>query len=164
MALPHTRPIRRAFTGLAFLGVFLLLLHHLQFLDFSARRFETWEWTSCPGSSPFENSCTASRAKIAHDVQVVVKTGGSEPRSRLRSQLATVLSTLPNENIMIFSDMAEQVGGHTVRDVYADISEQERSSYPEFVLYEAQQKLLNEGRDRQDLQNGWLRGGWELAK
>jgi len=90
---------------------------------------------------------------------VVVKTGGSEPQSRLRSQLATVLSTIPHENLIIFSDMEEQVGAYHIHDVYADMSEQERASYPEFALYDAQQMLQRQGKDTRSME-----GGWELAK
>ena len=126
MAWRYPRYTRRAINGLTCLGVTLFLLHSFRLLDFSARRYDTWTWTTCPGSSPFEQSCTASRATIAQDIQIVVKTGGSEPQSRLRYQLATILSKIPRQNVLIFSDLEEQVGSYHVRDVYADLSEQER--------------------------------------
>lgn len=159
MALWYPRYTKRAIKSFIFLGATLLLLHSFQLLDFSTRRWETWEWTRCPNWSPFSTSCTAARSSIAKDVQVVVKTGGSEPQSRLRAQLATMLSQIPQENILIFSDMEEQIHSHRVHDVYADLSEKERRSYPEFALYHAQQEYLSEGKDRQE-----LNGGWELAK
>ncbi|RFU34457.1 hypothetical protein B7463_g1835, partial [Scytalidium lignicola] len=99
------------------------------------------------------------QATIAQDIQIVVKTGGSEPQSRLRYQLATVLSKIPRQNVLIFSDLEEQVGSYHVRDVYADLSEQERANYPEFALYDALQEYKQQGKDTRELQ-----GGWDLAK
>jgi len=159
MAWRYPRYTRRAIKGLICLGVTLFLLHSFQLLDFSARRYDTWTWTTCPGSSPFEQSCTAPRATIAQDIQIVVKTGGSEPQSRLRYQLATILSKIPRQNVLVFSDLEEQVGSYHVRDVYADLSEQERADYPEFALYDVQQEYKQQGKDTRELQ-----GGWNLAK
>lgn len=159
MALRYRRYTKRATKSLTCLGVALFLLHYFRLLDFSARRYDTWTWTTCPGSSPFEQSCTTSRATIAKDTQIVVKTGGSEPQSRLRYQLATILSKIPSQNVLVFSDLEEKVGSYHVHDVYADLSGQERSNYPEFALYDALQEYKRQGKDTRELQ-----GGWDLAK
>jgi len=71
----------------------------------------------------------------------VVNTGGLEPQSRLRSQLDTVLSKIPFYNVIIFSDVEEQVDYHHVHDVYADTPKQERANYPKFALYDAQLEI-----------------------
>lgn len=155
----YRRYTRRAIYGLVCLGVTLFLLHYFRLLDSSARRYDIWTWTTCPGSSPFEQLCTAPRATIAQDIQIVVKTGGSEPQSRLRYQLATILSRIPRQNVLIFSDLEEQVGSYRVRDVYADLSEQERAAYPEFAMYNLQQEYKQLGKDTRE-----LKGGWDLAK
>lgn len=159
MALWYSHYTRRATKGLACLGATIFLLHKFGVLDFSSRPYDTWTWVTCPGSSPFEQSCTTSRATTAQDVLIVVKTGGSEPQTRLRSQLATVLSRIPRQNIIIFSDMEEQIDSYDVHDVYASLPEQERANYPEFTLYNAQQKYQRQGRDTR-----LLEGGWNLAK
>lgn len=144
----------RAVVGLC---IFLLFLHSA---DLSARRFDTWSWTVCADAS----SCTAPRSLLAKDVQVVVKTGGSEPPSRLRHQLETVLSRVPLENVLIFSDMEDRVGRYHVHDAYAGMSMLERASYPEFALYDAQQALRQQGKDVREAKDGWVQGGWDLAK
>ena len=159
MAWRYPRYTRRVINGLTCLSVTLFLLHSFRLPDFSARRYDTWTWTTCPGSSPFEQSCTASRATIAQDIQIVVKTGGSEPQSRLRYQLATILSRIPHQNVLVFSDLEEQIGSYHVRDVYADLLEQERANYPEFALYDTLQEYKQQGKDTRELQ-----GGWDLAK
>ncbi len=159
MAWRYPRYTRWAITGLTCLSVTLFLLHSFRLLNFSARRYDNWTWTTCPGSSIFEQSCIVSRATIAQDLQIVVKTGGSEPQSRLRYQLATILSKVPRQNVLIFSDLEEQVSSYHVHDVYADLSDQERANYPEFALYDAQQEYKQQGKDTRELQ-----GGWDLAK
>lgn len=164
MALWYSRHTRRATKVLTALGITFFLLYYYQLLDLSARRYSTWTWTACPGLSIFDPSCLASRATIAQDVLVVVKTGGSEPQTRLRAQLDTMLSNVPRKKVLIFSDLEEQVGTHHVHDVYAEVSDQERANYPEFALYEAQQEYLRQGKDIRAVQSGWLQGGWELAK
>jgi hypothetical protein len=101
----------------------------------------------------------ASRASIAQYVQVVVETGGSEPQSRLRYQLDTMLSDVPPQNILILSDLEEDIGAFHAHDVYADISRQERDSYPEFALYDKLKTYQQQGEDTRKLE-----GGWKLAK
>lgn len=73
--------------------------------------------------------------------------------------LATVLSKVPLDNVLVFSDLDEEVGGYQVHDVYADLSIQERAGYPEFALYDAQQEYRRQGKDTRELE-----GGWNLAK
>lgn len=97
-------------------------------------------------------------------MQVVVKTGASEPPSRLRHQLETVLSRVPLEDVLTFSDMEDRVGSYRVHDAYARMSMLERASYPEFALYDAQQELRRQGKDVREAKDGWLQGGWDLAK
>lgn len=142
------------------LGLVLFLLHSFQLLGFTARRYDTWTWTSCPSSSSAsEQTCPISHATLAQDIQIVVKTGGSEPQNRLRSQLATVPSQIPQRDILIFSDLEEEEGGYSVQDVCADLSVQERAEYPEFEPYDVQQEYKRLGKNTRD-----LRGGWDLAK
>lgn len=95
---------------------------------------------------------------IAQNIQVVIRTGGSEPQSRLRSQLSTILSRIPQRNVLIMSDMEEEIGSYRVHDVYADLSEQERANYPEFALYDMQLEYQKQGKDTRELQGGWTLG------
>lgn len=159
MSWRYRRYTRRAIKGLTCLGVTLFLLHYFRLLDFSTRRYDTWTWMPCPASSPFVQSCTASRATLAQDIQIVVKTGGTEPQSRLRYQLATLLSKIPRQNVLIFSNLEEQIVDYKVYDVFVDISEEEGTNYPEFALYDKQQVYKKQGKDTRELQ-----GGWELDK
>lgn len=95
---------------------------------------------------------------IAQNIKVVIRTGGSEPQSRLRSQLSTVLSKIPQGNVLIMSDMEEKIGSYRVHNVYADLSEEERANYPEFALYDKQLEYQKQGGDTRELQGGWALG------
>lgn len=152
--------IQRPFKALAFLALAFFLLHSFHLLPFSGRPYDTWAWTPCPpGSSPFKESCNIPRASIGHDLQIIVKTGGSEPLSRLRYQLKTLLSEVPRENLLILSDLEEDIGEYHIYDIYADVSEKERKNYPEFTLYDEQLAYKAQGNDTRE-----LKGGWQLDK
>ncbi|KAM3074280.1 hypothetical protein ACMFMG_002905 [Clarireedia jacksonii] len=142
------------------LGLIFFLENTFSPLNLFQRRYDNRPWdSSCYKLSPFNKACTASRASIAPDVQIVVETGGSEPQSRLQHQLATMLSSVPRENILVFSDMEEDVGSIHIYDGLADISMQERKDYPEFTLYDELQMYQQLGKDTRKLE-----GGWKLAK
>ena len=149
---------RRAAKGLIYLAVVFFLFHFLSLLDFSTRRYDTWTWKTCPDSSLFKQLCLIPRATIARDTQIVLRTGGSEPQSRIRSHLETVLSQVPPQNVLVFSDMEEILGDYHVYDVYADISKHERAKYPEFALYDELQWHKQQGKDTRELQGGWTLG------
>ena len=156
----YPRHTRRAIRGLIYLSVALFLLYLGGFLDFSTRSYKTWTWTTCGNVSPFKQSqsCTTTRSTIARNTQVILRTGGSEPLNRIHAHLATVLSQVPSENLLIFSDLEEEIDAHHVHDVYTDISEQERALYPEFRLYDAQKLYQQQGKDTRELQGGWTLG------
>lgn len=146
---------RRPFRIVLFTGFVLFLLQHFQLVPWGGRSYDTWSWTACPGLSPFSVLCTASRSSIAHDVQVVVKTGGSEQQSRLKFLLKTILKEVPKQNVIIFSDLAEVVDDFQVYDIYTDVSKTERNSYEDFKLYDQQQVYKAEGKDTRTLEGGW---------
>jgi len=151
---------RRILKTIICLSLTFFLANTFQLLNLFGRRYDTWAWDrSCHGLSPFNKACTASRASIAPDVQIVVETSGSEPYSRLLYQLATMLSDVPRQNILIFSDLEEDIESFHIHDALADVSIQERKDYPEFALYDELQMYQQLGKDTRKLE-----GGWKLAK
>jgi hypothetical protein len=159
MVSRYLRYTKRSAKSLACIVLILFLLHITHSVDLSfSRRYDTWPWTPCPSTSPFDPACTVPQGLVARDLLVVVRTGGSEPIERLRTQLETVLSVIPKENLVIFSDMAEEVDGHQVHDAYANISAQERANYPEFAMYDVQLDLQRQGKDTRAMEGGWVLG------
>ena len=143
--------------GLTLVLVLFVLLYTSDLLDFTSRRFDTWAWNACP-KTLFDKSCQAPRSKLVQDVQVILRTGGSEPLSRIRSHLSTVLYPIPPGNVVVFSDLEETLGGVHIQDAYTNISKEELHLYPEFALYDIQQEYQDEGKDTRELQGGWILG------
>ncbi|KAI0141220.1 glycosyltransferase family 31 protein [Xylariaceae sp. FL1272] len=70
-------------------------------------------------------------------VMLVMKTGATESYDRLPTQLLTTLSCLPD--MLLFSDMEQQIGPHHIYDALAEVDEEFRSQNGDFDLYRAQQ-------------------------
>ncbi|KAL2065572.1 hypothetical protein VTL71DRAFT_3242 [Oculimacula yallundae] len=148
---------RRPLRAIAFISILLILLYTLSsssFAGFGVRGYHNWHWESSDGVSPFDETCKTHRATVARDVLVVVKTGGSEPLGRLTTSIATLLTEVPMQNLLLVSDLEETVGLYHVQDVLKDIPKEERAVYPAFGLYDQQQVLKAEGKDTREL-NGW---------
>ena len=55
----------------------------------------------CANSYEVNETGKSPRATVARDVQIIVKTGGSEPLGRLTTQLATLLTEVPMQNLLL---------------------------------------------------------------
>ncbi|KAH7381864.1 glycosyltransferase family 31 protein [Cadophora sp. MPI-SDFR-AT-0126] len=147
---------RRPLRAVAFAAIVLLLVYSFNGVsvsDFGGRGYHSWRWQSS-AVSPFNETGKSPRAAVARDVQIIVKTGGSEPLGRLTTQLATLLTEVPIQNLLLLSDLEEDVGFYHVHDVLKDIPAEEKAAYPAFALYDQQQTLKAEGKDTRTL-NGW---------
>lgn len=80
------------------------------------------------------------------DVLVVIKTGATEAHEKLPVHFETTLRCVPN--YVIFSDLEEEIAGHRVFDVLADIDDETKKSNGDFELYN---RLGEGGRDSLDV-------------
>jgi hypothetical protein len=62
------------------------------------------------------------------------------------------------EDVLVFSDLTETIDDFHVHDAYADISREERDHYPEFALYDVQQRYKQQRKDTRELKGGWTLG------
>ncbi|CZT44352.1 uncharacterized protein RSE6_04508 [Rhynchosporium secalis] len=148
---------RRPLRVVALVAITIILLcsyHSSTFAGFGKRGYYNWLWEPSNGVSPFDEANKSQRAAIARDVLVVVKTGGSEPLGRLKTQIETLLTEVPKNNLLLVSDLEEDAGSYCIQDILKDIPREERALYPEFGLYDQQQVLKAEGKDTREL-NGW---------
>ncbi|RMZ88337.1 hypothetical protein DV736_g4441, partial [Chaetothyriales sp. CBS 134916] len=67
------------------------------------------------------------------DVQIVIKTGTNELHSKLATQIRTTLQCFPD--LLIFSDMDEQLGKFPVYDALAHVNRTLRDSHEDFEYY-----------------------------
>lgn len=154
----HGRASRRILQSVILFGLITFILYRQDILDITGRGFDTWQWEPCT-TSAFSSSCTARRTSISKDVQVIVKTGGSEPAQRLQSLLNSLLVNVPKNYIVIFSDLDEDIGSWHTHNVFDDMPEAEMAGYAEFALYQQQLEYRRQGKDTHD-----LNGGWDLSK
>lgn len=96
------------------------------------------------------------------NVLILMKTGASEAYSRLPVHLLTMLKCLPN-NFLLFSDMAENIAGHTVYDSLENVLDSVKESNGDFHIYHRQNQcpIAHEQCNR-DHDVGFE--GWNLDK
>ena len=161
----HRRPVRVALIAVPFL--FFILTHHLlpSEQDKSPPYYEWDEQSSIPPPLPEEQAhpapvpdhCNKSQAELFRRFQVVLKTGVAEDKHKLNASLSTVLSCV--HNLLVISDLPEDVGPHTAVDVLANLPAAYTKS-PDYAVYSKQQDLLRDGKEPTgpDIQ------GWRLDR
>ena len=108
-----------------------------------------------------QDLCAAFPKHLLRDIQPVLKTGHAVLENRVRTQLQSTSACL-DDNILIFSDLDEGLGGHQVLDVLADLR-------PDFVHGNGQ--LESYAPQKELAANGTLKSahaskaeGWKLDK
>lgn len=114
------------------------------------------------GHSPSLIEECAQFPKINSSVLLVLKTGASEAYSKIPTQLMTMLRCLPN-NFLIFSDMSEEIAGHTVYDSLDAVLEDIKKTNKDFDIYHRQKNCPIE---HDQCNRGYNTGseGWNLDK
>jgi hypothetical protein len=95
------------------------------------------------------------------NILLVMKTGASEAFARVPTQLMTTLRCLPD--FLLFSDMAQNIGGHPVHDSLATMLPEARDGNPDFDLYR-RQKWCAVDQDSCNKLGDPANEGWALDK
>lgn len=120
-------------------------------------------------SSPTSESTPSDHKNILdpEDVVILVKTGATSLWRRMPAHMSTSLSNSTlTPNILFYSDSPDNINGHPIIDVLANISTSLKSS-PDFVLYNRAREIAS---DNLYLESGsmegdsYLPGGWRLDK
>lgn len=96
------------------------------------------------------------------DVVVVVKTGANVIYDRLPTQLLTALKCC--KDILIFSDLEQELGPYHVYDVLQDVSDTVKQSSPDFHYYRTLQEYQRNGLDIRSLRTTAGDAAWNLDK
>jgi hypothetical protein len=98
-------------------------------------------------------------------IAVIVKTGATEAFEKLPMQLMTFLKCV-EENLLIFSDMEEDIGSHHIYDSLDEISSAVKDGNHDFDLYRTQQEYRLLGGDVRILRKeDWVaEAAWNLDK
>lgn len=101
---------------------------------------------------------------------ITVKTGATEALGKIPTQLQTSLRCVPPENVLLFSDMAQEIGDRHVFDSLDMIPVETMAMNSDFDIYREQQKLKDPGQiiDRlksmKDPNNSDNLAAWSLDK
>lgn len=159
------RPARRSKAIFISAFVFLCLIYTL-FSGFSGfaglsaagRPYDTWVadgFSRATSNTSDAINCNAFSLPGASEVQVVLKTGAAEAFDKLLVHLSTVTSCINPSDILIFSDLEEDVGQWHLYDALSRLPTSYRSSNADFAVYEAQQTYRQAKVSLKSLQGGW---------
>ncbi|KIV83838.1 hypothetical protein PV11_05827 [Exophiala sideris] len=97
----------------------------------------------------------------ADKVVIIVKTGATEVLARLPEQLLTLAECVPN--LMIFSDMEQDVGHFHLHDALADIGEKWKNTHDDFKFYHDVHKThaMHGDLTLLDSEKGWSLDKWK---
>lgn len=107
------------------------------------------------GRSSKANLCDDFPVSLLNSIQIVLKTGTGEP-AKTKTHLATVTSCIPN--LLVFSDNEEDIEGHHIIDILADLPESYQD-IPDFAAYSSQKQAYASGKAV-----GYSSEGWKLDR
>jgi len=102
----------------------------------------------------------------AHFIQPVLKLGHGEPRDRVEAHLDSVSACFSADELLVFGDLDEEVGGRGVIDVLADLpaSYYREEDNPDFAGYVAMREMRDNGTLDKDAEGMGRINGWKLDK
>ncbi|KAH8812628.1 hypothetical protein F5884DRAFT_702064 [Xylogone sp. PMI_703] len=100
---------------------------------------------------------------LAKDVQLIIKTGANEIYEKLPTQLVTELRCF--EDILIFSDLEQDLGPYHVYDALDNVTESVKQNSPDFKYYRKLREYKETGQDIAEIRPTSGSGeGWNLDK
>jgi len=106
------------------------------------------------------NRCDA--LKKPDDILVVLKTGANEVFEKLPTQILTMLQCV--EDLLIFSDLEQQLGAYHIHDALADVNEAVKVGNPDFDYYRTLHEYKKIGQDISTLRETTGQAAWNLDK
>jgi len=101
---------------------------------------------------PSSSICTGLAASSSAHVQIVLKTGASE-RDKTKTALSTLLACSPA--VIVLSDMEDEVEGHHVIDILADLPQSYAIDNLDWTAYESQKATVSESKQVYKRPGGW---------
>jgi len=102
----------------------------------------------------------------AEDILVVVKTGYNVAHKRLPMHLQTTYRCIPN--VLLYSDAEDEVDGHRVHDILADIDPEIVDNHDDFRFYrrvresQAQGLSVSDFQSQDDADDAWRLDKWKF--
>ncbi|KAH6858825.1 hypothetical protein BKA58DRAFT_49006 [Alternaria rosae] len=100
------------------------------------------------------DECALFPVHLLSKVQVILKTGSADDKSRTDAQLSTVIKCI--SNVLIVSDGSHTYGrDHRTIDVLADLPPNTYLKEEDYIVYEAQKNASRHGTHLQQGHEGW---------
>lgn len=157
--------LRRPRTLLILVCSIVVLLYFLDPIStLTKRRYDIWReppyiqplddsTRKSKNAIPPETRCKGFPHSIFDKIQVVVKIGAPEARTKLTKQLAT--NTACVKDVLIFSDYEEEVDGHYVYDALTNLKEAEWADNPDYDVYKQNKAAKDKGESLRRSSEGW---------
>ncbi|KAF2146778.1 glycosyltransferase family 31 protein [Aplosporella prunicola CBS 121167] len=113
--------------------------------------------------APTKTTYPCQQLPGAEDVLVIMKTGATEAHEKLPTHFNSTFRCTPH--YAIFSDLEEEIHGHTIHDALYEIPEEIKQDSPEFRFYDKMRELRADGINLGRLSNEEVRhAAWDLDK
>ena len=99
------------------------------------------------------DECAGFPTYILSDIQVSLRIGINSDKAKVDAQLSSVTRCI--ENLLIFSDLDDQLGDRRVYDVLAELPHIYRLENPDFDTYDKQKQLRADGLLEHSNPEGW---------
>lgn len=119
-----------------------------------------------PANKSTADLCATFPKHLLNLVQPVLKIGHSEDRAKLDGQLDSVSACFQPDELLIFSDLDEQIRNHTAIDILANLPPKyyDEESNPDISSYLLQRELKRNGKLDHDKEATKKIDGWKIDK
>lgn len=156
---------QRALLATAFLFCILILLSSFQLHSDLIPSHLSWSSGAPSHPPPIQDVQLDQYCHVfphSEDILVVVKTGANEIHDRLPTQLLTGLRWY--KDILVFSDLEQQIGPFQVHDALQNVSNTIKSHSSDFEYYRQLQDYKKNDRDISSLRETSSSAAWALDK
>lgn len=117
-----------------------------------------------PSNQTTEELCATFPKHLLQTIQPVLKMGHGEKRAKIEAQLDSVSACFGNEELLVFSDLDEEIRGQEVIDILADLPASYYYDNPDFQNYVWQREMKINGTLDFDKEATARVNGWILDK
>jgi hypothetical protein len=117
-----------------------------------------------PAQKTTSELCASFPKHLLQTIQPVLKLGHADAKDRIDAQFDSVSACFGKDELLVYSDLDEEVRGHQVIDVLADLPELYYHDNPDFINYIWQKEMRENGTLDVDREATSRINGWRMDK
>lgn len=117
-----------------------------------------------PAEKTTNELCASFPKHLLQTIQPVLKLGHADAKDRIDAQFDSVSACFGKDELLVYSDLEEEVRGHQVIDVLADLPELYYHDNPDFINYIWQKEMRENGTLDVDKEATARINGWRMDK